>query len=622
MKWWRDRHERSARTTAERTAERSWRLRAEAPGAIDSLVDNARRMPWALNVLQVLWVAGPATFVAMQLAYYIGFGQLAPWQNVVYFTLLTLFLGLIGVVSRVVAEGLRRDRRERDTETLLAAIDLIPDLLLAFRDVDLAAETPERRRRLAAGALLNELDLGPDVLAIAVRELTGDSALAQTAQQIEVFRRLGLYSRVADLVQASAESRQAALARLHADAPECVDVLRWRLMGDAPSTEAGLPRREGFLRRLLLAADDDFPVEAEIADVRELLLLCFELLNGREIRYLRFRFRGLWKRERLLDDLERRRARLLVVQARLLNALRRLALDIHRARPELVSLADLRGQVSTLAARVLERWSEVMATPAPRGSPNAERLAAILRSARALQRERRRWLEAIDAYEDVLVRWQRLVRGGWATVWLTRVGAWLRVPRRTAIEVIEDRIALTAEERVKIAEGIRDIATTAQIELYGQRARIAGAPMERGDVQQIGLAVLASLNEVLDLTHPAIQRAIHATPAIWSGALHTAMSAEDKARIGASLVKDLPNDLAPLAEHLAAQLRGLYGITLDGALIDFLVERFGANRERLETMAKTPVAPRTESTRAARPWEAVIRQPAWDQLATRRAAGR
>ncbi|MFN4263737.1 MAG: hypothetical protein ACK4IT_09065 [Thioalkalivibrionaceae bacterium] len=621
MKWWQQKKRGAGRSaTAERTAERQWRLRAEAPGAIDSLVDNARRTPWALSFLQVLWVAGPATFIAMQLAYYIGFGQLAPWQNVVYFTFLTLFLGLIAVVSRVVADSLRRDGHQRDTETLLAAIDLIPDLLLAFRDVDLASEPPERRRRMAAGALLNELDLGPEALFFAVRDLTGDTALAQTAQQIEIFRRLGLYSRVQDLVASSTEARLAALARAHSESPECADVLRWRLLGDAPSTESGLPRREGFLRRLLQAADNDFPADAEIADVRELLLLCFELLNGREIRYLRFRFRGIWKRERLLDELERHRAKVLVVQARMLNDLRHLALQIHHADPKRITVGDMRGQVSLLASRVLEQVRVILNQKAPRGSATAERIAAILRSLRRFQRSRNHWIDAISRYDAVLIRWQRLRRGGKLAAVIARVRRVLQPSRSAAIEVFEERIALTPDERISIAEGILEIATHTQIVLDGHGAKIAGEFMECGDVQQIGLAVLTILNEVLDLTHPAIQRAIHATPAIWSGALHTAMSAEDKARMGAALVKDLPDDLAPLAEHLAAQLRGLYEIQLDSGLIDFLCERFGANRERLETLAMTPVQPRAEVGRLMQPWEPILRLTEWDRLSRARRA--
>jgi hypothetical protein len=82
---------------------------------------------------------------------------------------------------------------------------------------------------------LQELDLGPDTLALAVRELCGDTGLAQVAQQIEVYRRLGLHSRVQDLVETSTEARLAALERVHAEVPELADLLRDRPTLRGPS---------------------------------------------------------------------------------------------------------------------------------------------------------------------------------------------------------------------------------------------------------------------------------------------------------------------------------------------------------------------------------------------------
>ncbi|HEX5514531.1 MAG TPA: hypothetical protein VFY81_09070 [Gammaproteobacteria bacterium] len=91
--------------------------------------------------------------------------------------------------------------------------------MFSVRDIGLAEMLPEARRREAARVLLQKADLGPSGVALAVHELTGDRVLADVAMRIDMFRRLGMQSRVQDLVDEAADRRAAVL---YGDAP------RWR----------------------------------------------------------------------------------------------------------------------------------------------------------------------------------------------------------------------------------------------------------------------------------------------------------------------------------------------------------------------------------------------------------
>lgn len=128
---------------------------------IDEAVSSVRQTPWSLTLLQLLWTAGPVTFLAMEGGYYLGFGHAAPLENFVFFAAYTLILGVIGLLARFVAVVLR-GRRQNDARAALSkTLDLLPDLLFESRDRVLAELAPEDRRLRAAGALLHELDLSP-----------------------------------------------------------------------------------------------------------------------------------------------------------------------------------------------------------------------------------------------------------------------------------------------------------------------------------------------------------------------------------------------------------------------------------------------------------------------------
>ncbi len=558
----------------------SLQIETEGRGRIAEISASARRVPWFWNLLQVLWVAGPATFLAMQGGYWLGFGEFAPARHVIYFVFFTLFLGVIGLGGRFISVAVIERRAEQAAQQLRRTIDLLPDLLFAIRDADLAAEPVERRRTLAAGALLQELDLGPDTLALAVRELCGDTGLAQVAQQIEVYRRLGLQSRVRDLVENSTEARLAALERVHAEVPELADLLRDRLTGRAPDQDSGVPRRENFLQRLLAAAEEDSPETLPLTDVQELLVLLFELINGREIRYLVFSWKGRWDVSRALAEVETMRSRYRLAQARVDGHLRGLALMLVSAPGSLLQRSEVHASAAELGPRVLAALEGLVASRPSRGSANARRLVRLLRGVRRLREDHARWLQAGYDLDAALEQWEGLQQ----RVQPARRRWWNRL-RTPGLHIQEDVIALGNERKLALARDFCRFVDELDLRVEERGLLIAGQPMDRGEIRRLGLYLLTLLQDSLDLSDLAIQRAIQAAPAAWLGGLQTGLSADARAGLGAAVVKDVRHDLGRMAERLAAQLATLYKLPLDQRLREQLVERYGANTERLQMLA-------------------------------------
>ncbi|MFO8005552.1 hypothetical protein [Thioalkalivibrio sp.] len=586
-------------------------IETEGRGRIAEISASARRVPWVWNLLQVLWVAGPATFLAMQGGYWLGFGEFAPARNVIYFVFFTLFLGVIGLGSKFISVAVIERRAEQAAQQLRRTIDLLPDLLFAIRDADLAAEPLERRRTLAAGALLQEFDLGPDTLALAVRELCGDTGLAQLAQQIEVYRRLGLHSRVRDLVETSTEARLAALERVHAEVPELADLLRDRLMGRAPDQDSGVPRRENFLQRLLAAAEEDAPETLPLADVQELLVLLFELINGREIRYLLVSWKGRWDIARALTEVETMRSRYRLAQARVDGHLRGLALILAGAPGSLIQRSEIHGSTSELGRRVLAALEGLVASRPPRGSANAKRLIRLLRGVRRLREDHGRWLQAGYDFDAALEQWEELQQ----RVQPVRQRWWNRV-RRPGLHIQEDVIALSDERKLAFSRDFCRFVDELDMQVDERGVLIAGHPMDRGEIRRLGLYLLTLLQDSLDLSDLAIQRAIQAAPAAWLGGLQTGLSADARAGLGAAVVKDVRHDLGRMAEKLATQLATMYKLPLDQGLRQHLVERYGANAERLEMLATQVTEGGTHPIRRVRTpeREELLRDPRWALL--------
>lgn len=616
--WFRKRREQSGPESPEPTTAVQEHVPIEAAGRsrIGEVAASARRVPWSLNLLQLLWAAGPVTFLAMQGGYFLGFGHAAPTQNFIFFAVYTLLFGVIGLVARLVADATRGRRQEQSREQLRNTIDLLPDLLFTTRDIAMQQMSLEARRRKAAEVLLHEIDIAPEAVAVAVREMTGDTSLAAAAEQIEIYRRLGLYARVGDLVDATGEARMAALEKLHHEAPEVADLLRDRLRGVAPTQEEGVRRVDQFLDRLFSAADSDDLARCTLDDVQAIFVLAFELVNGRQIKRLSFEWSGGWQLAVALDRLESQGNRFRVAQAAVVSRLRSLGILLAQNEASGLDAQVLREPVEALGRAVLEALQRLEERTPPETSAEGRLLGLALRRVEDLREARDQLMQAQSRYANAVERWEALRRAQLAKKgekrWLQRSGRGIRVS--------EELIELSDDQKLRLAEAFCGYLDEVQIRRDGERFYFRGAELDADTAKRIGIQLTLILEPLADLTNPSIQRAIYSNPAAYLGGLYMGMSADAKAGLGSAMVREVRQDLGRMAEWMALRLTRLYHLPLSESMQDFLVTHYGANRERLEMLAthsgeeSQPVALRAERSPE---FDAMLQDRTWGLLLKR-----
>lgn len=538
---------------------------------VDAVVASAREVPWALNVLQLLWTAGPVVFLAIQGGHYLGFGTAAQPRNVLFFAVYTFLFGAIGLVARFAATTVRERRQQRARRALTQVLDLLPDLIFTVRDVALGQLPAEARRREAAQILLRKADLGPEGVALGVEELTGDAVLAEAAKRIEMFRRLGLYSRVQELLEAAAERRAAALANLHAVAPEAAELLRDRLAGRAPSLEEGVPRGEGFLERILAAADGDEPQIMSLSDVEDLLTLTLELVSGREILRLTFDYSGDWRVARALDEVEAAQNRYRMAQGAALSHLQSLATYLVDSGLTGLGEEELSLPAQALLERVLTAL-QVLVLVAP--VDHAEAVRRAVQQARRVRRAVEQTAAERERYVKALGRWQAL-----------RERAPGGEPLGRGLRVRERWIRLGHEQKLQVAAALSDYLQELKIDAGPRGATRAGRGFSAADARRLAVRLSLILGPVLDFGDASVQRAIETSNAPYFHGLEIDFSADAKAGLAAAVAKEVRQDVARMAERLALRLSRVYRVPLSAGVIGFLADNYGANRERLELIA-------------------------------------
>ncbi|WP_018865044.1 hypothetical protein [Thioalkalivibrio sp. ARh3] len=594
-------------------------IEAAGRSRITEVAASARKVPWSLNMLQLLWAAGPVTFLAMQGGYFLGFGHAAPAQNFIFFAVYTLLFGVIGLLARFIADATRGRRQERSRDQLRNTIDLLPDLLFVTRDLAMAEMAPDMRRRKAAEVLLHEVDISPEGVAVAVREMTGDTSLASAAEQIEIYRRLGLRSRVADLVDVTADARMAALEKLHHDAPELADSLRDRLQGVAPTREDGVRRIDQFLDRLFSAADSDDLTRCTLDDAQAMFVLAFELVNGRQIRRLSFEWSGGWRLGHALDRLEYQGNRFRVAQAGVVSRLRSLAILLAQSPASGLDPQVLRASTLGIGREVLDALWQLEQDRPPVHSPEGRLLGRALRQVEDLRAARDQLMQAQSRYAAAVERWEALRR---REVEKKGQQKWFKRSTR-GIRVGEEVIELTDDQKLRLADQFCEYLSELGIRREGDLFYLGGQVLDADTAKRIGIQLALILEPLADLTNPSIQRAIYANPAAYLGGLYVGMSADAKAGLGSAMVRLVRQDLGRMAEWLALRLTRIYYLPLSDSMRDFLEQQYGASRERLEMLAAHPVEEGAQTPpvalRAERSpeFDAMLQDKAWGRLLKR-----
>ena len=573
----------------------------------------ARAEPWQVTLLKLAWTAGPATFLAASIGYYLGFGKVAPVENLQFFFYYTIASGVIGLGAGIFARATYGERRRVAERDLLEVEDRLPDLIAAVRDLHLETLEPEVRRLEAVGLLLQRVDLDPEALRLAVEELGAGSELAEVAAKIEIYRLAGLRSRMQELVEEAREPARPVIAALAEWAPQVAALLADRLAGRAPSFNEGIPRDNNFIERTLAATEQEDERLMTLLDAEEMLLLACELINGRRIPMLLFTYRGRWELARATDQLERRRNLYRIANATVLSRLKALvALLGERDEAEvegptrgldaLVLLGRAQGGIAELNRAVRRLGMRIPFSGADERA-QLRRALITLRDAVALYEAMRGAAKKAGRRHAVFLKgiekWGRMLEPHDAL----EVVAPGRLGR--GLQVVERHIELNAEERLDLAQALvtlfREYGVVNRddrlLVRYGDHLR----PLSADTAKALAMESASALQPFVDISRPEIQRAIDASNASNLLGLEVALSARTKAAWGAAAAAEVEDDLGIAAERLAATLVTAYRVELSEEAIEFLHERYGARLERLRMLAATDQSTAPVSTLLTRP---------------------
>ncbi|MGM0632231.1 MAG: hypothetical protein ACQETO_03555 [Pseudomonadota bacterium] len=583
---------------------------------LEKFARSARRIRVSRSLLGLAWTAGPVTAMGLYGGYYIGFGSTPSSEQLTYFISFTVLSGLIALAAKVVYDstwGYAGEQAEKDVEEV---IDKLGNLLLAVRDLMITSYEGESRRREAAVQLLERVNLSPGGVAFAAEELTGDRELGQLLAQVDTFRRAGLYSRIQDLHRQYGELFDRRIAELHQVSPVAADTLRQRYQGEAADLHHGVPRNEHFIERVLAAIEQDNLLLVTMADVESMLVLAFELINGRQIPMLIFNYRGRWRLASALHRMERQRSRYRVAQASASNRIRALASWLVEI--DAISYDDVPEGLSSelLIERVMDALDHL-----------DEKLRSLIRSLRRGEAEVRHQLRqqaetmatalrlyraASTDYEKIgrlhadflasVNEWNRLLEAAHNRQEVLRVG-----PGRRGLRIQEKLVELGEDERKAVCRHLVRYLRDQKLEARETKSGFGRKPMETrpltfDSARQLAVEVALALEPHIHLSYPGVQRGIGATRSSYLGDLEPGMSARETRRLGETMAQDVDEDMGQAAEQLALALVRHYRVDLTDDARRFLHETYGARDSVLDILAQYDAeAPAAMSLLSTRP---------------------
>lgn len=594
--------------SGQETADRQKRFELERVGRsrMDDVVSSTRQVPWVLTLLQLLWTAGPVTWLAIQGGSLLGYGEVVETPTYLFFAFYIVIAAVIGVFARSAAQGIRKSRADKARRNMTRTVDLLPELIFTVRDLQLSILTPTERTQHAAGILLRKTDLGPESVALAIEELSGNQQLASVARSIDIYRRLGMYSRMDDLISQSDEYREAIVHHLYEQSPELSETVSQRLQGEAPSQDEGIARHDNFIDHILSAAQHNNLSLMSLEDVEDLITLTFELMCGREITQLTLGFVGDFQTARALDELEFQRNEYRLINATVMHHLRNLADQLADSELTALTMEDQAHDPRELQKQVLQALSELSdSLSRSRTRKMHQRAARQLKSALI---GARRTQSAITRLHDRYRKYRRAAER-WNAIRAERTDS-ARASGQ-GIRIRESAIALTDEQKIYVAEAFCRYMREMHLDYRRKGVLRKDKPMTVADAKHLAIRLTLLLERTIGIGDASAQRAIESSNAAYFEGLESHFSADAKLGLGSAVVKEVQQRLDKVAEVLVLRLTKLYHLPVSDNNIRFLVKHYGADQARLSFIVEQ--TDNLEDNSAMIPPEPVLMRdnPAW-----------
>ncbi|MBO9493437.1 hypothetical protein J7438_04965 [Thalassotalea sp. G20_0] len=572
--------------------------------------------PWSVIILQYAWTAGPVTLMAAYFGYYFAYGEMMPIERAFYFLGYSVIAVALGMGYRLFHNMTHGRQQVRERISLLNLIDQISELIYQVRDLGQANMTEEQRRIHSAGILLRKLDLGPEWVAAAIEDLTGNQQLAKQAERIEIFRRAGLYNRMQDIIHEARDEADNAWLALNENHPRTAEALKKRLNGIVARPHDGQKREPLFIERILSAIEEGNENLMTLHDVEEILTLCFELICGREIAYLKIEYTGHWDLARALDKLEEERNDLRISRARVYSRLKALTtylnnigipsdigsgngLSTHKL------LATATKSLDNLSLQVREARQLTLSSPQKKTAK--KHLLTLTSKSQQLEKALQIYNESRRAYlkqgrdslqlKRALKNWQKL-SSKYQYQNNENLKRSLTISEQTIFLDVEAKAEVTQRilhylnESPYLPKAVHETLSTDDNSQINSVKTDAGNLLAETGARDIAIEIATILDPYIHLHDPQIQRAIESANATSLANIEPGMSARTKAAWGEAMAGAVAKNLAASAEKLAQNLIRYYRVPLSDQTINFLVKTYSASLERLQFIARyeTPLS--------------------------------
>ena len=554
-------------------------------------------------LMQLFWTAGPVTAVGLTIGYYVGYGKMPPVELMIYFISFTVFSGLTGLIAKIVYDSTRGHIQQQREQDSIIVLDRLCSLLLDVRNLQIEAYDGPERKREAALQLLRRVDLTPYGVQLAFTDLTADRKTGLIMSRLHTYRKAGLFSYVNSLQNRFRPYITAIADRLASDSPDASAVLQQHFThSKGRNLRQGVDREAFFIQRIFAAIEKEDPYLITLKDVEEFLILCLELLSGREIPVLYFSYRGNWELAEAFDRVERSRISLRVAQARGSNRLYALAAYLRESGISDETNIPKGLPPQNLAEHLyseLQRLSEALIQNQLEGDD--------LRTSRELlQNSLKLYQMASDGFQSVKQEQEK---------YLSAVSKWNKLIRkqpnslqfmlssfsRKGIAVNQKSLSLTAEEKDELTRhlgwyfrqgGISSLTQAVLGEKEGLTASgngRSGAGLDYTDkceaVRRLVIETAVILDPMVMLSRPEVQRNINATKGMYLGELSPDLTASQKQQLCERMAKEVDNNLTSSAEQMARTMANVYHIPLDEDAISFLHLTYGADQNLLKQLA-------------------------------------
>lgn len=559
--------------------------------------EHTRRLRKSLNkvrlsqaLMQIFWTAGPVTSIGLIGGYYIGYGTMPSTALLIYFISFTAIAGIIGLVAKVIYNTTQVAVEEQGERDVLAVTDSLGDLILASRDRIVQSYEGRLQDIEAAMQLLRRMDMTPYGVRIAFTDLTGSREIGEMMGRLFAYRRIGLSSKADQLAAEYHGDIDTLVEEVDGISQKAAEELEnWFYGRSMESLKYGVQREPGFLQRIMSAIEYNNPLLMTLRDAEEMLILAFELINGREIPTLIFSYKGSWKYADILEEYQKGRSRFRVAQAKSGNRIRALASYLTEnqiADPDYLHEELAIEELQNRVIRSLDLLSGMLVkVMAQKSSSQAEikRLSEILKNSLELYelayKGSQETKKAYSRLLDVSKRWETFMQKkgtGAKTFEITH--------HKKGITIRENEIFLDEESRLEVC---RHMAWYLKRDVNTGKTQKAKKPKINSamTLRRVAIELALALEPHIHLSRPEIQRNINATKAIYLGGLTLDMSAVQKADLGKNMADIVDQSPKQSAEHLADTLVRYYGVSLSPEAKEFLTGNYDVDPEYLDQLS-------------------------------------